>query len=128
VALAPRKKIPAGTHASIINLLLNWLIDGKLLIETGSAFQILVRLYLILLLRWHRMVFLSTLSSEEYRSTPTSADNDKLIKLMSPLSNYSGDVSPLSPGIAAIAYDQNSNRKQRWCKPVSPSTELSSNR
>jgi len=40
VALAPRKKIPAGTHASVINLLLNWLIDGKLLIEASSSFQI----------------------------------------------------------------------------------------
>jgi len=57
VALAPRKKIPAGTQASVINLLLNWLIDGKLFIETGSSCQISLRLYLILLLRWHRTAF-----------------------------------------------------------------------
>ena len=69
--LSPSKKIIAGSHASIINLLLNWLIDGKLLIETGSSLQISLRLCLILLLRWRRTVFLITLSSEEYRSTPT---------------------------------------------------------
>ena len=45
--IAPRKKILAGTHASIINLLLNWLIDGKLLIEMGSSFQISLHLYFI---------------------------------------------------------------------------------
>ena len=69
--LSPSKKIIAGSHASIINLLLNWLIDGKLLIETGSSLQISLRLCLILLLRWRRTVFLITLSSEESRSTPT---------------------------------------------------------
>jgi len=70
VALVPRKKIPAGIHASIINLLLNRLI-WKASHRADSSLQISLRLYLILILRWRRTVFLIMLSSEEYRCTPT---------------------------------------------------------
>ena len=48
VALASRKKFPAGTHACFSLLVLNWFIDGKLLIKTDSSFQISLSLYLIM--------------------------------------------------------------------------------
>jgi len=49
VALAPRKKNSWG-HPRF-NLLLNWFIDEKLLIEMSSSYRISLRLYLIVILQ-----------------------------------------------------------------------------
>jgi len=48
MALAPRKKF---MRHPCFNLLLNWFINGKRLIEMGSSFRISLRLYLTLLLQ-----------------------------------------------------------------------------
>jgi len=48
----------------------------------------------------------------------------RTIQLTPPTPIIEGACSPVHRN----AYDQNSNRKQRWCKPVSPSIESSSNR
>jgi len=49
MALAPRKKFLR--HPCFSLFLLNWFIDGKLLIKTDTSFQILLHLYLIRLLQ-----------------------------------------------------------------------------
>jgi len=46
--LSPQKK---SSGHPCFNLLLNWFIDRKLLIDMGSSFRISLRLYLILLLQ-----------------------------------------------------------------------------
>ena len=48
VALAPRKK---SQRAPTLQFITKLVIDGKLLIEMGSSFQISLRLYLIFLLQ-----------------------------------------------------------------------------
>jgi len=62
VALAAQKNYRGH---QCFNLLLNWFIDGKLLIAMGSSFQISLRLYLVLLLKiFHSKLKTTKLSLE----------------------------------------------------------------